>query len=136
MHTQDTFSISAGIEPRRSKPQRYTVPRGTGPESKIVRQKLDGFDAAQSPVGHFIRQRHPGATRNELLSLAQLMVDQLNEHFPGQEMLRTPGRGAKRSMSLTIKWYHDNWRIVQYMIDDFVLVDENFRPISQIRLPG
>jgi hypothetical protein len=112
MHPQDTFNAGLGIEPQRSVPQQYTAPRGSGSESAEIRRQLAGFNPTLSPVAYTLRQLHPGVTKYELISIADLMVSQVNEQCPtSQPLLIRPDRTMRRSMDLIIKWYHDNWGI-------------------------
>jgi hypothetical protein len=137
MHTLDTFRADFQMEAGQQAPRKYTTQRGTGAEALEVRRRLGNFDPAHSPVQQLIRDTFPGATRTELISVAQMTLLVANERFPDlQPYLGEFDRVTRRSMDLVIKWYHDNWAILQNIFGDVGLADEHFRPISRFAPPG
>jgi hypothetical protein len=130
MHTLDRLLASAGVDPFPQVPQRYVVPRGAGLEAAEVARRLGKFNASLSIPGHFVSQLHPGATKNELVALAQMIEFQAGRRFAEPQFIGRLDRVTRRSLDLVIKWYDDNWGIVQHFINDVRLADEKFRLLS------
>jgi hypothetical protein len=131
MHTEDRFIANVPIEPIPPLPHHYMKARGTGEEAKEVRRRLGDFNATLSPIGYFLRQRYPGSSKKELMSVAQMIVFQANKQLENPpQFIGKLDRVTRRSLDLIIKWYTDNWGIVVLFINDLFLCDENFRPIS------
>jgi hypothetical protein len=136
MHTLDAFRADLRMEAGRQAPRRYSTQRGTGAEAIEVRRRLGDFDAARCPANQLIRETFPGATRTELISVAQMTLLVANQRYPGaQAYMGEFDRVTRRSMDLIVKWYNDNWRILQTIFPDVGLADEHFRPISRFGLP-
>jgi hypothetical protein len=133
MHTLDTFRTEIQIEAGQPIPRRYNTQRGTGAEALEVRRRLGTFDALHSPIGQLIRDTFPGVTRTELISVAQMTVVVVNQRYPNSRVfLGDLDRVTRRSMDLIIKWYHDNWGILQHILCDIGLADDRFRPITRL----
>jgi hypothetical protein len=137
MHTFDSFRADIQIEAGNPVPRRYATQRGTGPEAAEVRRRLAAFDPSQSPISQLLRARFPGATKNELISVAQMTMVVANQRFPAEHVLIGEfDRITRRSTDLIVKWYHDNWGILQTLFPDIGLADERFRPISGFLFPS
>ena len=135
MHTQDDFVPQLVIdEPRQPNPRRYTTQRGTGPEALEVKRRLGGFVARQAPVYHVICDRFPSATKNELISVADMIVFVVRQRFPGRLLppsFANIDRVTRRSVDLLIKWFQDHWMIISDVFWDVGLADSHFNRISK-----
>jgi hypothetical protein len=124
MHTEDRFIANVRIEPIPPLPHHYMKVRGTGEEAKEVRRRLGDFNAALSPIRYFLRQRYPGSSKNELMSVAKVIVFQANEELENPpQFIGELDRVTRRSLDLLIKWYTDNWGIVRLFINDVFLAE-------------
>jgi hypothetical protein len=133
MHTQDHFVTNAGVDPLTPVPQRYTVARGTGLEAAEVQRRLGNFDPSLSVPVYIIRQMHPGATKNELISLAQMIKHQACASYPEPpQFIGEFDRVTRMSFDFIMKLFHDNWVIVQHFVRNVLLFDANFHPISNV----
>jgi hypothetical protein len=131
MHTLDAFLADIQIEGGQAVPRRYATQRGTGAEAVEVKRRLGNFDSAHSPIALLLRETFPGATKNELISVAQMTMVVANQRFPGcGSFVGTFDRITRRSMDLIIKWYSDNWMVLRAIFRDVGLADDRFRPIS------
>lgn len=134
MHTQDSFLTDINLEPRRPNPRRYQTQRGTGQEAQDVKRRLGNFNAASSPMNRLLSEYFPDATKNELISVAQITIMLVHQRFqPGEipESFNNFDRVTRRSKDLIIKWYHDHWNIIKDFFGDVGLADANYRPISK-----
>jgi hypothetical protein len=136
MHTFDSFRAEIQIEAGRPVPRRYVTQRGTGSEAAEVHRRLGTFDPSVSPISQLLRMRFPGATKTELISVAQMTMVVANQRYPSDlPFIGEFDRVTRRSMDLIVKWYHDNWSVLQTLFPDIGLADERFRPISAFPLP-
>jgi hypothetical protein len=132
MHTLDPFRAEAQVEAGQRTPRHYQTQRGTGAEAIEVQRRLAGFDPQQSPINQLLKDTFPGATKNELISLAQMSMIVANRTLPDESrFLGDFDRITRRSTDLIVKWYHENWVILQNVFVDVGLADERFRPISR-----
>jgi hypothetical protein len=137
MHTLDTFRAEIQMEGAQVGTRRYATQRGTGAEALEVRRRLGTFDPARSPVQQLIREAFPGATRTELISVAQMTLIVADQRYPAARSVITGfDRVTRRSTDLIVKWYHDNWTFLQSIFPDIGLADDHFRPISAFSVPG
>lgn len=134
MHTQESFLNEINLEPRLPNPRRYQTQRGTGAEAQDVKRRLGNFQAANSPMNRLLSECFPDATKNELISVAQMTIIIAHQKF---SPIQLPGsfdnfdRVTRRSKDLIIKWYHDHWNIIKDIFNDIGLADANYRPISK-----
>jgi hypothetical protein len=104
MHTLDAFLPEGQIEQRPAGPRRYFTERGTGAEALEVRRRLGGFDPARSPVARLLEETFPGATKSELISLAQMTIIVANQRFQNlPQSFNLLDRIIRRSKDLLIK---------------------------------
>jgi hypothetical protein len=137
MHTVDVLFGDVAPEQRQFVIGRYPTERGTGAEAQDVKRRLAGFDASRSPIGRLLRDKFPDATKNELISVAQMTIFVAKERFPQlPPNFDKFDRVTRRSKDLIIKWYHDHWSFVHGLFPDIGLADGNFQIISKDTIPG
>jgi hypothetical protein len=131
MPTLDEFRPEFQVEAGQPIPRRYATQRGTGAEAQEVRRRLGDFNANQSSINLLLETCFPGATKSELISVAQMTMVVASERYPDAvQLVGEFDRVTRRSKDLIVKWYHDNWMILKTIFPDIGLADRDFRSIS------
>jgi hypothetical protein len=108
------------------------VERGMGAEALDVKRRLGSFDAAHSPIPRLLEEAFPDATKNELISVAQVAMFEARSRCAGlPPSLLVLDRVTRRSKDLLIKWFHDHWMIIGPILPDISLADGDFVQISR-----
>jgi hypothetical protein len=97
-------------------PIKKRKPRGTGPEAHRVIERLKGFDLEESPAWKAIQKQFTiGITHAELTSVALLVCSFTK--------LRVD-RDAIRDNRVLIKWFDENWAMIEPHIQTLHLRDD------------
>lgn len=100
-------------------------PRGQGHEAKRVEQRLQGFNRETSPAWIAITARFSsGIVHHELRSVAQIIAKKLDLKVD---------RDASRDNRVLIKWFDENWEVVEPELKKINLIDEENIPITAER---
>lgn len=108
---------------KRTKP---TVERGKGSEAQRVNKRLEGFDHMNCTAFLGIRKWFScGITNNELKSMARVLCSKID----GLQL----DRDATRDNRVLIKWYDENWSIIEPNLKYIQLRDEGGSVIDPSR---
>ena len=100
------------------------TPRGQGIEARRIQKQLDSFDVKSSHVWGILQATFSsGVTHNELRSIAQLVCLQTR----GAVAL---SRSENRDGRMLIKWFSENWGVVQPVLDRIRILDSNFCEVN------
>jgi hypothetical protein len=107
--------------PRRPKRRSPSIPKGTGPEAERARRRLAGFDYENSTAWKGLCDRFGAKiTTNTLRSAAHLICSKVPE-------IPRPDREAQRSGSVLVKWYDENWALIEPRLGCLAFRDEGDR---------
>lgn len=94
-----------------------------GKEASYIKKVLSDFDYKSSPTWKKIQHLFStGIRHTELLSVAEVLV-----HLTGAPNV---SRSCHRSFPVLIKWFDDNWEILEPFIYRISLLDENKNKID------
>ena len=101
------------------------VERGKGSEAKRVAERLNGFQYENSNTWRILKEKFSsGVTHSELKSVAIVLC---------QHTGLSLDRDATRDNRVLIKWFDENWDVLQKHIDNVSLKDENEEIINHSR---
>ena len=96
---------------------------GLGPEAKIISEEIGDFDYRKCPVWlDLLKHFSPGVTRNELHSIAIVLVSLLD--------LPLLTRSENRSFPLMIRWFAKNWSKIEPVLPSIHLLDNSMNTIN------
>lgn len=126
----DDFSISSSSTKKQKNAKEISInqqkkQRGHGTEAKRVNTRLNGFDSENSHAWQILKnQFSSGITHTELKSIANIIC------------LKTElklDRDAVRDNRVLIKWFEENWTVVEPILKNFHIHDNKGEIISSVR---
>jgi hypothetical protein len=118
------------LSPRDLSPTEFITPHLADPKSgkdgQRVRQLIAGFDFEGCEAWQALKKSFgKGLRHRELYSLGLILSSEF--------ALAPPTRDAQRSMAVLIKWFHDNWNLIEPILPVIQLLDAEMVPITEER---
>lgn len=107
------------LERKRKKPKKL---RGEGSDAQKVIKRIKDFDPENSPACIKLNAKFGrGIVHSELKSLAEFICEKLHIELD---------RDAKRDNRVLYKWFHENWAMIDQIIDRIELFDKDHNVIK------
>ena len=106
--------------------KRYGIIQKKKREGLKIENEIGDFDYKECFAWKMLQHYYStGVRHNELLGIAQIL----------QEIVELPpiNRACKRSFVVLLKWYENNWKIIEHYLPYITLCDDNYIPINDNR---
>ncbi|KAH0795906.1 hypothetical protein GPJ56_000154 [Histomonas meleagridis] len=122
---QPTQPTTEPNSPQQEKEHKVKLPRGQGVEGKRVRERLGPEQCYESKEWNFLKKKFSsGVTQSELRSIAQIVCLKANLKLD---------REASRDKRVLIKWFGENWNVVEPYVQRIYLHDSEEKIIDEDR---